>query len=87
VSLDEASKFLKPVLTFNEALVVLGEMDWEELCRKGWFESNPPYFRATSRISTSKTRTSDSMHSNGFKTERQQRKPHRKKRNIPQSLS
>jgi len=39
VALDEASKFLKPVLTFNEALVVLGEMDWEELCRKGWFES------------------------------------------------
>jgi diphthamide synthase subunit DPH2 len=42
VSLDEASKFLKPVLTFNEALVVLGEMDWEELCRKGWFESHFP---------------------------------------------
>lgn len=39
VALDEASKFLKPVLTFNEVLVVLGEMDWEELCRKGWFES------------------------------------------------
>ncbi|RLI47419.1 diphthamide biosynthesis enzyme Dph2 [Candidatus Bathyarchaeota archaeon] len=39
VALDEASKFLKPVLTLNEALVVLGEMNWEELCRKGWFES------------------------------------------------
>jgi 2-(3-amino-3-carboxypropyl)histidine synthase len=42
VSLDETSKFLKPVLTFNEALVVLGEIDWEELCRKGWFESPLP---------------------------------------------
>ncbi len=39
VSLDEASKFLKPVLTSNEALVLLGETDWEELCRKGLFGS------------------------------------------------
>jgi len=39
VSLDEASKFLKPVLTSNETLVLLGEMDWEELCRKGLFGS------------------------------------------------
>ncbi len=37
ISLDEASKFHKPVLTFKEALVALGEMSWEELCRKGWF--------------------------------------------------
>ncbi len=40
VSLDDASRFLKPVLTFNEALVLLGKMDWEELCRRGWFESS-----------------------------------------------
>jgi len=39
VSLDDASSFLKPVLIFDEALVVFGKMDWEELCRKGWFES------------------------------------------------
>jgi len=39
VSLDDAPSFLKPVLTFNEALVTLGEMDWEELCKRGWFES------------------------------------------------
>jgi 2-(3-amino-3-carboxypropyl)histidine synthase len=39
VSLDEASKFLKPVLTSNEAFVLLGETDWEELCRKGLFGS------------------------------------------------
>jgi 2-(3-amino-3-carboxypropyl)histidine synthase len=39
VSLDEASKFLKPVLTFTEALVLLGETDWEELCKKGLFGS------------------------------------------------
>jgi len=40
VSLDDASKFLKPVVTLNEALVLLGKMDWEELCRRGWFESS-----------------------------------------------
>lgn len=40
VSLDDASRFLKPVVTFNEALVLLGRMDWEELCRRGWFESS-----------------------------------------------
>ncbi len=39
VSLDSASKFLKPVLTFNEILVMLGEISWEELCRRGWFGS------------------------------------------------
>jgi len=39
VSLDDASRFLKPVVTFNEALILLGRMDWEELCRRGWFES------------------------------------------------
>jgi len=37
VALDDASKFLKPVLTIEEALVVLGEISWEKLCRKGWF--------------------------------------------------
>ena len=39
VSLDDALRFNRPVITFNEALVALGEMDWEELCRKGWFEN------------------------------------------------
>lgn len=39
VSLDAAPRFRKPVLTPNEVLVLLGEMEWEELCRKGWFES------------------------------------------------
>lgn len=38
VSLDDASRFIKPVLTVNEALVVLGEKSWEELCTEGWFE-------------------------------------------------
>ncbi len=37
ISLDDASKFRKPVLTLNEALVMLGEKSWEELCREGWF--------------------------------------------------
>lgn len=39
VSLDDASKFQKPVLTINEALVVIGELSWEELCRKDLFEN------------------------------------------------
>ena len=39
ISLDDAPRFSRPVITFNEALVVLGEMNWEELCRKGWFEN------------------------------------------------
>ncbi|MEM2994589.1 MAG: diphthamide biosynthesis enzyme Dph2 [Candidatus Bathyarchaeia archaeon] len=39
ISLDEPSKFKKPVLTVNEALVVVGELSWEDLCRKGWFEN------------------------------------------------
>ena len=39
VSLDEASKFVKPVLTSSETLVLLGETNWEELCRKGLFGS------------------------------------------------
>jgi len=36
VSLDESSKFIKPMLTLNEALVVVGELSWRELCRKGF---------------------------------------------------
>jgi len=38
IALDEASKFAKPVLTPNETLVVIGELKWEELLRRGWFE-------------------------------------------------
>jgi len=37
VSLDDASRFPKPVLTFEEMLVMVGEVNWEELCGKGWF--------------------------------------------------
>jgi 2-(3-amino-3-carboxypropyl)histidine synthase len=39
VSIDDSSRFKKPLLTVNEALVVTGELSWEELCRKGWFEN------------------------------------------------
>jgi len=38
ISLDDATKFQKPVLTVNEALVVAGELTWEKLLKKGWFE-------------------------------------------------
>lgn len=35
ISLDDASRFNKPVLTTNEASVVVGELSWEELCKEG----------------------------------------------------
>jgi len=38
ISLHDATKFQKPVLTINEALVVAGELTWEQLLKKGWFE-------------------------------------------------
>lgn len=39
ISLDAASIFQKPVLTINEVSVVVGELSWEELCRRGLFEN------------------------------------------------
>jgi 2-(3-amino-3-carboxypropyl)histidine synthase len=39
VSLDDGARFRKPILTFEETLVLLGKRDWEELCKKGWFEN------------------------------------------------
>jgi len=39
VSLDDASRFKKPLLTLSEALVVVGELTWEELCRRGLLEN------------------------------------------------
>ncbi|MEM2935698.1 MAG: diphthamide biosynthesis enzyme Dph2, partial [Candidatus Bathyarchaeia archaeon] len=37
LSLDDASRFSKPILTYKETFVMLGEMSWGELCTKGWF--------------------------------------------------
>jgi 2-(3-amino-3-carboxypropyl)histidine synthase len=39
ISLDAPSKFLKPVLTINEFMVVGGESSWETLLQKGLFEN------------------------------------------------
>ena len=39
VSIDDQTRFCKPVLTPNETLVALGEMSWEQLCKEGWFEN------------------------------------------------
>lgn len=36
VSLDFPTKFSKPMLTVNEALVVVGELSWKDLCKKGF---------------------------------------------------
>jgi 2-(3-amino-3-carboxypropyl)histidine synthase len=39
LSLDDAVRYRKPVLTVNEVSVVLGKLSWEELCRKGLLEN------------------------------------------------
>jgi len=39
ISLDAPSKFLKPVLTVNEFMVVSGESSWEKLLKNGLFEN------------------------------------------------
>ncbi len=39
ISLDDASKFKKPVLTVNEFKVISGEFTWENVLKKGLFES------------------------------------------------
>jgi 2-(3-amino-3-carboxypropyl)histidine synthase len=39
ISIDDAARFRKPILTVNEASVVVGKLSWEELCRKGLLES------------------------------------------------
>jgi len=39
ISLDDASKFKKPVLTVQEFMVVSGESSWEKLLRNGLFEN------------------------------------------------
>jgi 2-(3-amino-3-carboxypropyl)histidine synthase len=38
VSIEDASRFKKPMLTVNEALVSVGALSWEELCKKGLLE-------------------------------------------------
>ena len=37
LSLDDAPHFGKPLLSTNETFVMLGEMKWEELLKRGWF--------------------------------------------------
>jgi 2-(3-amino-3-carboxypropyl)histidine synthase len=39
ISLDDAVKFKKPVLTANEALVVVDKLSWEGLCKRGLLEN------------------------------------------------
>ena len=39
IVLDDAPRFSKPIITANEALVVIDETDWEKICREGWFEN------------------------------------------------
>jgi 2-(3-amino-3-carboxypropyl)histidine synthase len=37
LSLDDSGNFDKPLLSVDETLVMLGEMKWEDLLKKGWF--------------------------------------------------
>ena len=39
LALDDSSRFSKPLLTINEALAVIDEVDWDKLCRGSWFEN------------------------------------------------
>jgi len=39
ISLDASGKFSKPVLTINEFMVAIGEASWENMLKKGLFES------------------------------------------------
>jgi diphthamide biosynthesis enzyme Dph2 len=39
ISLDAPGKFQKPILTFNELMVALGEIEWNDMIRKGLFEN------------------------------------------------
>jgi len=39
ISLDAPGKFQKPILTFNELMVALGEIQWNDMIRKGLFEN------------------------------------------------
>jgi 2-(3-amino-3-carboxypropyl)histidine synthase len=38
ISLEASAKFSKPVLTINEFMVVVGEVTWESMLKKGLFE-------------------------------------------------
>ena len=37
VSLDDSIRFEKPLITYRELLVMAGLLEWEKLCRGGWF--------------------------------------------------
>lgn len=37
IALDGFGRFRRPVLTINEASVIVGELTWEGLLKKGWF--------------------------------------------------
>lgn len=39
LTVEDAKRFRSPMLSYAEALVVLGEMSWERLCKKGLFEN------------------------------------------------
>jgi 2-(3-amino-3-carboxypropyl)histidine synthase len=39
ISLDAPGKFQKPILTFNELMVALGEIEWNDMIKKGLFEN------------------------------------------------
>jgi 2-(3-amino-3-carboxypropyl)histidine synthase len=39
ISLDDSANFRKPILTKTETLVAIGELPWEELCKRGLLEN------------------------------------------------
>ena len=39
LSIDDAQNFRKPLLSINEVLVILGDIEWKELLTRDWFEN------------------------------------------------
>jgi 2-(3-amino-3-carboxypropyl)histidine synthase len=62
IVLDDAPRFSKPMLTINEALVIVEEMDWETLCKEGWFEDKYPFLARTSRSTNVSNKHSNALY-------------------------
>ncbi|MBC7131174.1 2-(3-amino-3-carboxypropyl)histidine synthase, partial [Candidatus Bathyarchaeota archaeon] len=43
ISLDDSGRFHRPILTVNEALVLMDELSWDDLLEKGWFCDSSEY--------------------------------------------
>lgn len=44
IFLDESISYKKPILTFNESLVMVGRISWQHLLENGWFTEYTTFF-------------------------------------------